>query len=333
MTGGRSPTPQPTGFTHVALFYADDRAYLDATVPFVHEGVQAGEPVLVAVPERRARLLRDALGPAETARIRFAPMEQLGANPARIIPAWHDFVSDATEAAHWRGIGEPVWAGRTPDEVHECHHHEALLNLAFADVAGFTLLCPYAVRELAPAVLAAARATHPYVIDQGAVEPSDAFTADPRHQSLLDDDLPAPPPGALERIVTVDDLPALRREVADLAHRVGVPPGRVDDVQLAVSELCANSVLHGAGPATLHAWTDGVSFVCEVRDSGGPIGDPLVGRVRPPADRPTGRGLFLVHQLCDLVQLRSSSTGTVVRIRLHLHPATPDPAPDPGAGA
>ena len=31
-------------------------------------------------------------------------------------------------------------------------------------------------------------------------------------------------------------------------------------------------------------------------------------------DQEGGRGLFLVHQLCDLVQLRSSPSGTTVRL-------------------
>ena len=52
--------------------------------------------------------------------------------------------------------------------------------------------------------------------------------------------------------------------------------------------------------------------MCEVRDEGR-VSDPLVGRVRPTIDRRDGRGLWLVHQLCDLVQIRSGDDGTVVR--------------------
>ena len=34
--------------------------------------------------------------------------------------------------------------------------------------------------------------------------------------------------------------------------------------------------------------------------------------------QPIGRGLWLVHQLCDLVQLRTSATGTVVRMSVDI---------------
>ena len=54
-----------------------------------------------------------------------------------------------------RGIGEPIWAARTPAEMAECHRHEGLLNVAFADSPGFWLLCPYDTTTLDPADVAA----------------------------------------------------------------------------------------------------------------------------------------------------------------------------------
>jgi anti-sigma regulatory factor (Ser/Thr protein kinase) len=44
------------------------------------------------------------------------------------------------------------------------------------------------------------------------------------------------------------------------------------------------------------------------------VADPLAGRLTPAHDQEGGRGLYLVHQLCDLVQLRSSPSGTTVRV-------------------
>ena len=63
-----------------------------------------------------------------------------------------------------RGIGEPIWADRSPDELVECQRHEALLNLAFADAGDFWLLCPYDVDALDPDVIAEAHHSHPAVV-------------------------------------------------------------------------------------------------------------------------------------------------------------------------
>jgi polyphosphate glucokinase len=88
-----------------------------------------------------------------------------------------------------------------------------------------------------------------------------------------------------------------------------------------------NVVRHTGGTGRLRVWTsspgiDGpAAVVCEVADGGqaaGPIADPMVGRERPATGRDSGRGLWLANQLCDLVQLRTSGTGTVVRMHVLL---------------
>ena len=42
-----------SGFRHDALFYSDDDEFLAGTLPFVLNGVDSGEAVLVVVPEPR----------------------------------------------------------------------------------------------------------------------------------------------------------------------------------------------------------------------------------------------------------------------------------------
>ena len=120
-------------FQHEALFYAGDDEFLAGTLPFVQGAIERDEQVLIALGEANTNLLRGALG-RDAERAIFTPMETLGQNPARIIPAWRDFVAaNARPGQPVRGIGEPIWPGRTDDEVVECHHHEALLNYAFDD--------------------------------------------------------------------------------------------------------------------------------------------------------------------------------------------------------
>lgn len=75
-----------------------------------------------------------------------------------------------------------------------------------------------------------------------------------------------------------------------------------EDLVLAVSELAANSVLHGGGRGILRTWEDGDVLICEVSDSG-LIANPLVGRSLPTPDQIGRRGVWLANQLCNLVQV------------------------------
>jgi anti-sigma regulatory factor (Ser/Thr protein kinase) len=86
---------------------------------------------------------------------------------------------------------------------------------------------------------------------------------------------------------------------------------------LCADELAANSLLHGGGDGVLLLWREPDALVCEVSDSG-TIADPLVGRASPSVDQLGGRGVWLANQLCDLVQVRSDASGTVVRLHVRL---------------
>src|SRR5437764_8908983 len=119
-------------FEHEAMFYADEREFMDGTSAFISDGVARSEPVLVVLAADKISALRRALG-RDARRVRFADMAEVGANPARIIPAWRAFASDSqARRTAFRGIGEPIWAERSADELVECQPPEALLNLAFA---------------------------------------------------------------------------------------------------------------------------------------------------------------------------------------------------------
>ena len=126
-------------FRHLAVFYDTAQDYLDQVGRFVRDGLAAREPVLVAVPADRLRTLRRALNGTAHA-VTFTDMQQLGRNPARIIPAIRRFTN--AHPGRTRFVGEPIWAGRTEAETREATRHEALINAAFAGVPT-TILCPY----------------------------------------------------------------------------------------------------------------------------------------------------------------------------------------------
>ena len=78
------------GFRHEALFYEDQEDLLARVVPFVREGAEADEAVLVALPEPRLGALKAELGTAAE-RVTFADMASVGRNPGRILSVWDQF--------------------------------------------------------------------------------------------------------------------------------------------------------------------------------------------------------------------------------------------------
>lgn len=299
-------------FRHEAWLHNGPREFVERAVPFVREGVAAGEGVLVAVPRSTLRLLSAALGEDHSAEL--VEMERVGRNPGSIISVWHDFLGrQSAEGRAARGIGQPVWAGRTPMEVDECLIHESLLNVAFEPGPPWQLACPYDIRALEPATVGRALACHPDVWDDAGHRPSAGYKPAVAAELLT---VPIAAEGAHATEVRFDavSLRELRGFVARFAAGHGVRR-RVDDLVLAVNELATNSIDHAGGEGTLRLWADGRSVVCEVRDRGH-LGSPMIGQTRPALEREDGRGVWLVHQLCDLVQVRSSTDGTCVRIRM-----------------
>jgi len=308
--------PETAGFRHEAMLYAGDDEFLAGALRFLREGLARGEPAMVVVSPRKIALLRDALG-ADAARVRFEDMHRVGGNPARIIPAWTRFLREAGGAGRSvRGIGEPVHGARSEDELLECERHESLLNLAFAHAADFRLLCPYDVSALDSCVVARARCTHPLVQDaDGRVRRSTAFhglavAAEPCRAPL-----PPVPADAQTVPIMPAGLVALRAVVARRAERAGLTPQRREDLVLAVNELATNSVRHGGGAGALTVWETAAALVCQVTDAGRLV-DPLAGRILPEPGQVGRYGLWLVNQLCDLVEQRTLQDGNLVRVSM-----------------
>jgi anti-sigma regulatory factor (Ser/Thr protein kinase) len=308
------PTHANTGFRHKALLYAGDDEFVSASAEFIGEGLDAHEPTFVVLDADKTRRLRDALG-ADAARVVFADMERVGRNPARILPAWQQFIDDHRGRGRLRGLGEPIWPGRSAAELVECRLHESLLNMAFDGRATLELLCPYDVDALAPEVIEGARHTHPVVGHLGDDRPSPSFDAGHDATRIFTEALPGPAVAPTEMTFAVGPLHRFRRFVVAEATAAGLVGSRAEDIVLAANEIASNSLVHGGGRGTVRVWTEDGSFICEIRD-GGQIDDLLIGRVRPDSEGTCGRGMWMANQLCDLVQVRSSQDGTVVRLHM-----------------
>lgn len=307
-------THQVEKFRHEALLYANVDQFVAGTVPFIRDGVRAGEPVLVVEPAPKIDVLREALG-HEADAVLFADMAGVGANPARIIPAWQDFVSRHDGAGRLRGIGEPIWKERTPDELIECQRHESLLNVAFGRGRPWWLLCPYDTEKLDAAVIDEARRSHEFVTDEGHAQRSDVFRG--LEASGAPFDVPLPQRGtALDRIpFGPSELASVRNLVAHHADAAGLDAMRAAELVVAVNEVATNSINHGGGRGTLTIWQEASAVICDISDRGH-FDKALADRERPSETVAAPRGLWLANQLCDLVQIRTLPDGTVVRLHM-----------------
>ena len=295
------------------FFYGDLDAYVAHIGDYVREGLEADEAVLVATVPSRVDALLDHVG-AST--VRFVDLQHSLRNPGRLLPLWLDFVAEAAgQGRGARGVGEPLWEGRTPDEIVECQHHEALLNLAFDSGPAWSLLCPYDVSALPEDVLREAMRSHPSVVVSDSRRASHGYLDSERVPGLLAQPLGEPDGDIVHIAFDATNLGLLRERVVESARTSAISAEQVDDLMLVVHELASNSVRHGGGRGLARWWSDSCRFVVEVSDEGH-LTDPLAGRTLPPPGAEGGRGLFLVHELSDLVELRTSPAGTVVRVQM-----------------
>jgi anti-sigma regulatory factor (Ser/Thr protein kinase) len=299
------------GLRHQALVWRDGGDWIDPVLTFVEDGIRRGEPVSVGVSGPHGLLLREALDAQP--HVAFFDMTELGRNPGRIISAMLDFAARHSSRT-LRYVSEPCWAQRSAAEVSETTRHEALIEPAFAGIAA-SVLCLYEADGLDPPTISCAERTHPVVISDGQPRASARYAGSGIVPPECDRPLSAPPPGAI-RLRYQSDLRPVRALVATCAQEAGLADGRTSDLVLAASEVAANTLRHTSGSGVLHVWRRPDEVVCQVTDSGC-IDDPLVGRRRPAADA-TGQGLWVVNQVCDLVELRSGPDGTLVRMHVRL---------------
>lgn len=130
-------------------------------------------------------------------------------------------------------------------------------------------------------------------------------------------------------------LQALRAAVRARARQAGLPAERAGDMVLAVHELAANAIRHGAGRGRLRMWNLAEALSCEVLDGGRSLdsGPALNGDAPAPDGRPVtnpwpavyGHGLWLVRRVADQMEVLSGPHGTRALVAFALQPGGSHP--------
>ena len=117
---------------------------------------------------------------------------------------------------------------------------------------------------------------------------------------------------ALDQAFDGDSLYALRAAVAAHGSQAGLSEARTRDLVLAVHELAANAVRHGAGQGRLRLWAAQDAVRCEVTDEGTPGEADGADAARWQAE--PGHGLWLVGRIADSASVQSGASGTVAAV-------------------
>ena len=323
---GAADTPVPDhlhtdrSYRHDALLYDDRVQLVDVALPFMLDGLAAGDAVVVATGDGTASALRDAVNGDPRVHI----LERGDVYRARTPSAITTFRRVADERSEQgrrqvRIVGE-VDFGATERDWLEWFRYESVINKALADWPLWGL-CVFDTQALPEPVLDSALRTHTAVVTPAGraanadfVPPADYL----RQLPVLAEPLEATPPRLWAH--DVEDFIGLRHAVAAELATVDAPRDVVEDFLLAVDEMTSNALRHGKPPVGLRLWVGGDRIVCSIDDHGPGLADPFAGYGPAHGEDLSrgGMGLWLARQLCDHVDLTGDDEGSRVRLTVRL---------------
>lgn len=306
------------GLRHSALVYGDPADFVDGVGAFARAGLRDGDHVLaVAVPEKLG-WLREELGGDATA-VEFLEAGGFYEQPG---PMFRELLGRLEGGASpgrgsMRIVAEQALERRQPADVRAYMRYEAASNIVFEGY-DVSVLCPYDAARLPDEIVDAALETHPHVLGDERARPSGSFV-DPRsfiRRTALQ--TPAAASADEHLLERPTDIAGARALIRARGEDAGLAPRTIEDVALAVTEIATNAFIHGGAPRCLWTYVAGDRLICHVRDAGSGLPDPLAGYLPPATEGLSGRGLWLAHQLCDVVEIVSDHTRTDVYLHTRL---------------
>src|SRR5215218_6738032 len=86
-------TSNETALRHNALVYQSQEEYISQAVPFLKEGLEAGEGAIVAHTPPGLAVMREELG-SDTAQVTFVDVSTAYTRPAQTLAAYHKVFAD-----------------------------------------------------------------------------------------------------------------------------------------------------------------------------------------------------------------------------------------------
>ncbi|WP_047869740.1 anti-sigma factor RsbA family regulatory protein [Nocardiopsis sp. RV163] len=298
-------------FEHQGLLFRRGQRFHEVARQRLRSAVRENAHTVLAVSGERAAALVGALSDSERERVHVLERNRFYDAPGRTLAALHRLalVHDPVPVVVVAEPPLPV----SEMELREWHRLESVLSTALAPQR-LTLLCVHDERDLTPRTRSAVVATHPVLVESDGPRPNPAYLGTAAFGTRPVAPEPLPVSGPVHRLEIGMSLPRLRADLAALGESTGFPPERIDSLVVAVNELAANVLEHGAGKGTVQVWRAPGRWVCDVFDERGGLFDPLTGY--RPADnmRPRGYGLWITRQTCDFLEISGSGEGSLVRL-------------------
>jgi anti-sigma regulatory factor (Ser/Thr protein kinase) len=294
---------------HSALVYESQDEYLACAVPFLKEGLEAGEGAVVAHTKPGIAIMREALGP-DAALVRFVDISSAYTRPARTLAVHHEVLAEELrKTPRVRSVAD-VPFGPDPAEWDLWTGYEAVFNRSFAHVPAW-VICGYNANGTPDRILEGVWQTHPEVVADETWTTSDRYE-DPNE--LLRRVTPAPAPlPELRSIPFGRDVEAFRERLArELAEEVSET--KTLEMLLAATEVAENAIRHGGGVEDVRVGRAHGRFVCEIVDRGEGFDDPAAGYLAPREG--VGAGLWVARQLTWRIEFFRSPGGFTARIWL-----------------
>lgn len=302
-----------SGHVHETGWYGSDEEFRALILPWVEQGVRAGEPVVIGYDERKAALLR--LWLPDSSGVTFVADRSLYATPARAIATYRRMFERelARGAQRIRIAGDVPHPGNGGD-FHGWDRYESAINRVWDDFPVWSR-CLYHTPTTPAAVRDIVIRTHPFILtDSGESRANDryedisTFRGLPTHADPIT--MSTPPVAELR-----DPTPTEARQALGRVGRGVINDDTLDELMLGVSEAVTNAQLHGGSATSVRVWAVPGRVTAHILDTGSGTRDPLAGLTAAPASATgAGLGLWITHQLDLIVDLLHTPEGFTVQL-------------------
>jgi anti-sigma regulatory factor (Ser/Thr protein kinase) len=305
------------GYVHEVGFYASDEEFADLILPFVHEGIETGEPVIFAYDEHKTNLLHDWL--LDSAAVTYITDAGPYATPAKALGAWRALIQQRLAD----GARRVRIAGNVPHPGYGISYagwdrYEAAVDHALGDLPVWAP-CLYDARIAPVDVIERAKSLHHHFRERdGSRRANERYRPPSRLAEFLAAEAdPLESTGPL--FALANPVPQAARDAVRRALAGRLRTDRVDAVVVATSEAVTNALMHGVAPVSVRLWRDELRAVVRIHDCGPGPADPLAGLLALQGNgAESGRGLWIAHHLDIDVALIAGSDGFTVRLRVDL---------------